>query len=227
MNGLFITGTNTEVGKTYVGALIARQLVASGVRLGVYKPVASGCRREGDQLLADDAIQLWEAAGRPGSLDRVCPQRYFAPLAPPQAANAEGKRVDSDLLRSGLQFWRDKYNFVLVEGAGGLLSPLSDSDFNADVAKDLGLPLLVVSSNELGTINATLQTLITARSVTPSLAVVGVILNQVRALADDVSVKTNAKDLARYCDSPLLGTVEYGAKQLSRKLDWASLANVT
>ncbi|HYW79764.1 MAG TPA: dethiobiotin synthase, partial [Thermoguttaceae bacterium] len=80
--GLFITGTDTEVGKTYVASLIARSLVASGHRVGVYKPAASGCRLEAGVLVSDDAISLWEAAGRPGDLQHVCPQCFAAPLAP-------------------------------------------------------------------------------------------------------------------------------------------------
>ena len=87
--GLFITGTDTEVGKTRVTAMIARSLVAAGYRVGVYKPAASGCRREGDELIADDAVALWEAAGRPATLEQVCPQRFEAPLAPHLAAREE------------------------------------------------------------------------------------------------------------------------------------------
>ena len=68
VRGLFIAGTDTNVGKTYVAAMIARQLVAEGRRVGVYKPVASGCRWEGNELLSDDAVSLWEAAGKPGEL---------------------------------------------------------------------------------------------------------------------------------------------------------------
>src|SRR5690606_5011568 len=90
--GLFITGTDTGVGKTYVAAIIARSLRIAGFRVGVYKPAASGCRVDGAELTSDDALDLWEAAGRPGSLDEVCPQRFLAPLAPHLAARAEGRR---------------------------------------------------------------------------------------------------------------------------------------
>src|SRR5688572_27332873 len=100
--GLFITGTDTGVGKTYVAALIAGALVTAGRTVGVYKPTASGCRREGGELISDDAVALWEAAGRPGELERACPQRFAAPLAPHLAARAEGREVDAALLRSGL-----------------------------------------------------------------------------------------------------------------------------
>jgi dethiobiotin synthetase len=160
--GLFITGTDTEVGKTYVAALIARAMAAAGRKVGVYKPAASGCRREADDLVADDAVAIWEAAGRPGELERVCPQRFEAALAPHLAAEAEGRQVDADLLRTGIEYWQQQSDIILVEGVGGLMSPISKDDYVADLADEFGFPLVVVSPNKLGTINATLQTLIAA-----------------------------------------------------------------
>src|SRR3954471_20401000 len=131
--GLFITGTGTGVGKTYVGALIVRALCDAGKRVGVYKPAASGCEDRGGKLVSADAIALWEAAGRPGTLEQVCPQVFAAPLAPHLAARAEGKQVDPQHLREGIRFWQTTSDVVLVEGAGGLMSPLSDDDYNADL----------------------------------------------------------------------------------------------
>jgi dethiobiotin synthetase len=177
-SGLFITGTSTEVGKTHVTAMIARALLRAGRRVGVYKPVASGCRRDGEIATADDAIALWEAAGRPGELEYVCPQRFLAPLAPPRSARLEGRQVDAQLMRSGVDYWRARSEVVLVEGAGGLMSPLSDADYNVDLARDLGYPLVIVAANELGVINSTLQTVITARAKAPQLRVAGVVLNK-------------------------------------------------
>jgi len=221
--GLFLTGTNTGVGKTHVGAMIARALVAAGHRVGVYKPVESGCRREGQELIAADARQLWEAAGKLGDLSKVCPQRFEAALAPPQAAALEGSSVDRELLRSGLNYWQEHSDFVLVEGAGGLMSPLSDEDYNADLAADLGLPLVIVAANELGVINATLQTIITARNVAPQLPIAGVILNQTALRCEDASVGRNADELRARCDVPLLATVGFGQQQLSGGVNWYAL----
>src|SRR5688572_556591 len=100
VRGLFISGTDTNVGKTHVAAAIARDLVATGVRVGIYKPAASGCQKNlQGELVSDDALMLWEAAGRPGELSAVCPQRYAAPVAPHLAARAEGKQLDAALLR--------------------------------------------------------------------------------------------------------------------------------
>lgn len=222
--GLFIAGTGTEVGKTYVGAMIARALTAAGKRVGVYKPAASGCRTVGDELASDDALLLWEAAGRPATLEQVCPQKFLAPLAPPLAAAAEGRRVDPVRLRTGLEFWRENFEVTLVEGAGGLMSPLGDEDYNIDLAADLGLPLVIVAANELGVINATLQTVITARAKAPKLPLAGVVLNQTAERPGDVSLATNANELRRRCDLPLLAVVTPGERQLSTTVDWFALA---
>src|SRR5215212_9854771 len=207
--GLFITGTGTGVGKTYVAALVTRALRHAGKRVGVYKPVASGGEERDGRLVSADAMALWEAAGRPGMLEQVCPQVFAAPLAPHLSARAEGRRVDSELLRSGLGFWIASCDFVVVEGGGGLMSPISDDDYNADLAAEFGFPLLVVAANVLGTINATLQTLITAGTFGEGLRVAGVVLNSSKPTAADPSADSNAQELARRCERPLLATVAH------------------
>jgi dethiobiotin synthetase len=221
--GLFITGTGTGIGKTYVAALIARALRDAGVRVGVYKPAASGCDRHGDELVSEDAVALWEAAGRPGSLLNVCPQMFAAPLAPHLAARAEGRRVDAKLLRDGIEYWRETSEVVLVEGAGGLMSPISDDDYNADLAAEFGYPLLIVAANQLGVINATLQTLITAATYCDGLDVAGIVLNSVARRDEDASIESNADEIARRCVPPLLATVEHGGG-FDRDVDWTSFA---
>jgi dethiobiotin synthetase len=217
--GLFITGTGTGVGKTYVAALIARTLREAGRRVGVYKPVASGCEVRDGRLVSPDAVALWEAAGQPGTLEQVCPQKFAAPIAPHLAARAEGRRVDTQLLRAGIAFWRESSDIVLVEGAGGLMSPVSDEDYNADLAAEFGYPLIVVAANELGTINATLQTLITAKAYGGGLDVAGVVLNSTKERNEDPSVKSNADELARRGAARLLCVVAHGGG-FDREVDW-------
>jgi dethiobiotin synthetase len=224
-HGLFITGTGTGVGKTYVTALLAKALREAGARVGVYKPVASGCENHDGELSSTDAVALWDAAGRPGTLANVCPQMFAAPLAPHLAARAEGRRVDAKLLRNGIEFWRQSSDVVLVEGAGGLMSPISDEDYNADLAADFGFPLLVVAANELGAINATLQTLITAATYCDGLDVAGIVLNLVSHRDDDASVENNADEIARRCVPPLLATVEHGGG-LEVEVDWTALCGI-
>lgn len=221
--GLFITGTGTGVGKTYVAALVAESLLAMGKRVGVYKPVASGCELRDGRLQSSDAVALWEAAGRPGTLDRVCPQMFAAPLAPHLAARAEGRRVDQALLRTGLDFWRESCDVVLVEGAGGLMSPVSDDDYNADLADEFGYRLVVVAANSLGTINATLQTLIVADTFRDGLEIAGIVLNSPYHSAGDPSVDSNADELVRRSAPPLLAEVKHGGG-IDAQFDWWALA---
>ena len=217
--GLFITGTDTNVGKTYVAALIAKQLVATGKRVGVYKPAASGC--VGDET--DDPFVLWQAAGRPATMADVCPQRFTAPLAPHLAARAEGKEVDVELLRAGLDFWREQSDIILVEGLGGLMSPVSDDEYVADLAHDFRFPLIIVAPNALGVINQTLQTLITASTFRDGLDVAGIVLNNRPAAggANDVSTHSNVAELAVRCIAPILATV---GRDFDRTVDWIEIA---
>ena len=213
------------MGKTYVGALIARTLAASGRRVGVYKPAASGCRWEDGKLISDDALALWNAAGQPGDLDRVCPQRFAAPLAPHLAARAEGKQLDASLLRYGLKYWREHAEIILVEGAGGLMSPLGDEEYVADLAAEFGFPLVVVSRNVLGTINQTLQTLIAAESFRGGIPVAGVVLNNsAPPCTDDLSLATNRRELAAHCESPLLAEIVFGGEAFDVTIDWFAQA---
>jgi dethiobiotin synthetase len=223
VGGLFITGTDTGVGKTYVASLVARALASQGRRVGVYKPVASGCRRDGDRLVSDDASSLWEAAGRPGKLERVCPQRFAAPLAPHLAARAENARIDPKQIRSGLDYWLDRSELVIVEGVGGLMSPLTDDDYVADLAYELKYPLVVVARNVLGVINQTLQTLITAATFRRGLPIAGIVLNRPTAVADDPSLESNSDELARRCVPPLLAELKYGASGFETPVDWFAL----
>jgi dethiobiotin synthetase len=223
--GLFITGTDTDVGKTYVAALIARRLVADGRRVGVYKPAASGCLCKNGILVSDDALALWNAAGQPGEFDRVCPQCFAAPMAPHLAALAESRRLDPNLLLRGLDYWRKQSEIVLVEGAGGLMSPLGEDRYVADLAEEFGFPLVVVSRNVLGTINQTLQTLIVASVFREGLPIAGVVLNHPTASSgEDASLAENRRELAARCVPPILAEVTWGTDQIDPSVDWFALA---
>lgn len=222
-NGLFIVGTDTEVGKTYVTGLIAQQLHEAGVKVGVYKPVASDCYDDGDEVISEDAVTLWQAAGRPRSWQDVCPQRFRAPVSPHLAARMENRELDVALLRSGLEAWAD-YEIVLVEGVGGLMTPISDTEYVADLAADFGFPLIVVAPNMLGVINQTLQTLITAAAFDEGLTVAGLILNRNQYLDSDQSVSTNEEQIASRTSTPILAHVPHQAKEFPKQIDWLALA---
>jgi dethiobiotin synthetase len=228
--GLFITGTDTGVGKTHVATAIIRVLRAQGVRVGAYKPAVTGSQPGPCGPIWDDVARLQAALGREIAPERISPQRFQAPLAPPAAAREEGRVVDAALLRRGIEWWNDQAEFLVVEGAGGLLSPMTETETVADVARDLGLPLIVVARTSLGTINHTLLTVEAARN--RRLNVAGIILNQsVAADPHDRSTESNAQELGRRCDVPILAILPYAASSdllqctsLST-IDWMRLAH--
>lgn len=251
LRGLFITGTDTSVGKTYVAAAVIRILGARGVRVGAYKPAVTGSEEGTAGPVWDDLVRLRNALGEDVPIERICPQRFHAPLAPPVAARLEGKEVDGELLRSGIDWWRGRADFVIVEGAGGLLSPITETESVADVAKSFGFPLVVVARLSLGTINHTLLTLEAAER--RSLVVAGVVLNQavvnrvpevcakedssdascVRHGAWDLSVESNAEEIRKRCGVPILAILPYASaadllqdSPLST-IDWMRLGGVT
>jgi len=153
--GLFVTGTDTGVGKTVVACALARALRARGVALGVLKPVETGVGPAGPL----DALALREAAGAPDPIGEVCPEALALPAAPAVAARAEGRALDLGRIRAVAARLRARHDFLLVEGAGGALVPLAPGFDTLDLAKELGLPVLVVARGALGTINHTLLTL--------------------------------------------------------------------
>ena len=204
MAGLFITGTDTGVGKTFVARGIASALRARGRRVGVLKPIETGCGGALDRRPAD-ALALRAAAGSNLPLDRICPYRLDAPLAPDVAARLENVRIDPARIAAAFRALEQDHDVTLVEGAGGLLVPILDRYSMADLARDLGLPLLVVVDSKLGAINHTLLTLEAAAA--RSLTARGYVLNH--ASAADEAAATNASVLARCTDAPCLGEIAW------------------
>lgn len=172
--GIFVTGTDTGVGKTIVAATLARLLRMNGVAVGVMKPVTSGCQEVSGKLVSDDALLLCQAAGIEIS-DDVAPYRLGKALAPADAARIDGVRIDFSVIKAAFDRLASRYQYVIVEGAGGLMVPLSGGLLVADLARELALPLLVVARPGLGTINHTVLTCFAAQQL--GLQVAGVIIN--------------------------------------------------
>lgn len=181
--GVLFLGTDTEVGKTYQAVRLARKLQSRQVDLGVYKPVASGvlahlqsCSTSSLLDMGSDPYQLCQAAGLdPTLLSRVCPQTYSAPLAPPAAAALEGRIVDETLIRDGFRWWQNYCKFLIVEGVGGAMSPISTSMTCLDLAIELQFPVVLVAANRLGCVS---HTLLAAEAIQRrGLQLVAVILN--------------------------------------------------
>ncbi len=206
--GLFVTGTDTGVGKTHVTCLIAKQLTANGLRVGVYKPVCSGANIDAAGHASwDDIDRLKEASGIDWPLDAICPQRFLAALAPPLAARAEGRTVSEEMLSHGVSWWSNRVDSLIVEGAGGLLSPVSDAWTVADLAREVGYPILIVARCGLGTINHSLLTVEAARR--RGLKVAGIVLNQSRPDDDLALAPDNAAEIEVRSGVPVFGMISW------------------
>ena len=204
--GLFITGTDTGVGKTVVTAALALALRGRGLRVGVMKPVESGCPRVNGTLLPQDAVFLREASGSTMPLELINPYALERPLAPALAAEMEGVSIQLDRIEAAYCTLASAHDFVLVEGAGGLLAPLTGELRMVELACALGLPVLVVARNVLGAINHASLTVEAARGA--GLQVAGVVLNN-PSPADGAAEGTNAASLRRWVSTPFLGEMSY------------------
>jgi len=231
MRGLFITGTDTDVGKTFVTAAMTRQLRAEGVSVGVYKPACSGALRDDDgQPRWADVENHFQALGGEFAREKICPQCFEAPAAPPVAARLEHRIIDPSLITSGHEWWRDRVDLLLVEGVGGWLCPLTETSSIADFAEECGWPIVIVSSCVLGTLNHTLLTIEAIRQ--RDLPIAGIILNQHQPPADSIAERTNPEELAKLTDVPILALVEFDASKLLRHagseatIDWREIAAI-
>lgn len=218
MTGLFVTGTDTNVGKTVVACALARGWRARGHRVAVMKPVETGVAGT-----PEDATKLRAAADDPAALDDVCPWRFAAPLAPSVAARAAGMPpVDVEALVALARKRAAAADRLLVEGAGGLLVPIVGRVTWAEVAARLGLPLLIVAANRLGTIN---HTALTARvAAAAGLDVRGFVLSHPLPTRDD-SVAGNADAIADLTGLRCLGVVPWMSDGVASDdvFDWARL----
>lgn len=200
MKGYFITGSDTGVGKTWVSCQFIQQLADQGYRVKVRKPVESGCsEKQGGGRLPADGIALFEANGRYEELDIITPYRFSAALAPDRAADIEGVELTLMDLLDAVTANTTVTDLLLVEGAGGFYSPVASDALNADLARELGLNVIIVVDDRLGAIN---QALLTIRAVlSEGLSIAAVILNQTATPSDDQI--DNLADLQSHQDVPV------------------------
>jgi dethiobiotin synthetase len=190
LGGLFVTATGTEVGKTLVAGAIARVLRKSHVRVEVFKPAASGCRRTREGLVSSDAEFLAACAESKRLLAEINPVRFTAALAPNVAAERAKQQVDLQAIFDAYRRLEGACDCVIVEGVGGLLCPISDDFWVIHLAKLMKLPVVIVAPAGLGTINHTLLTLHAARSA--GLEVAGVVINRYQVDAATAQALSNA-----------------------------------
>lgn len=201
--GIFIAGTDTGVGKTYVAGGLARAFREQGVGVGVFKPFESGLK-EGQ----GDFRYLKEMAGVNDPDHEICPNQFEEPLAPAVAAQREGSDINWCEMTDCFEALATKHSFLIVEGAGGLWVPLTDQKTNFDLIKECEFPVLLVARLGLGTINHTLLSL--EALARRGLKCLGVILNQTtpeKTLADETNPETLLKMISVYNLNPISGIV--------------------
>ena len=215
VRGVFVTGTDTGVGKTVVACAIAAWCRRRGVDVGVMKPVATGGRRRWEggasRWVSGDAIRLARAAHSHDPWSLINPACFQEPLAPWTAARRARKPIALQAVLSAFESLAARHDLLVVEGAGGLLVPLTDRATVADLARRMGLALLIVARPDLGTLNHTLLTIRCARWMALPLA--GVVFNQAQPAPRDpmarLTQRTNPMVLERFARVPVLGRLPF------------------
>jgi dethiobiotin synthetase len=204
--GLFITGTDTGVGKTFFACALAGYLRTLGVTVGVMKPAETGCAERDGELFPEDAFRLKAASGCTEPMEKICPYRLPEPLAPSIAAERAGVKIDIDRLMAFYNEISARHEVTLVEGAGGLMVPILPSYTYADLARVLKLPVIVVAANRLGAINHLLLTL--EHASCKGLLALGYVLNH-PSNETSLAAATNREVLAGLTGVPCLGELPF------------------
>lgn len=198
--GLFITGTDTNVGKTQVAAAIAAQFKHAGYPIKVRKPVATGCSRINGRLVAADAQQLHIASETQELLESICPYTFETAVSPARAARLLGKPLSLSMLHAACVNHINSHDYCIVEGAGGFYSPIATDGLNADLARLLQCPVVLVAPDRLGCIN---QILLNLNAITQhQLRCAAIILNQFPQ--DDRHLQNNAAELQYHTSVPII-----------------------
>ncbi|KHE91581.1 MAG: dethiobiotin synthase [Candidatus Scalindua rubra] len=199
--GVFVTGSDTGVGKTVIAGAIAAVIKAHGLDVGVMKPIASGAKEIEGKLVSEDALYLKKIIDSTDDDDLVNPILLKLPIAPTMAASNTGVPIDIDKILEAYEELTNKHDFVVVEGIGGLMVPIDDTLFVADLVLKMNLPLVIVSSDYLGTINHTLLTVEYAKS--RNIRIKGIVINMLKS-GDDI-----VREIEKYSSAPILGTITF------------------
>ncbi len=202
---IFITGTDTGVGKTLVTGGLAAALVRRGKKVGVMKPAESGCPLKDGKLLPQDALFLKTMAGVNDDLDLICPYSLHLPLAPASAAQAQGIKIDPKKIADCFLKLKKKYELLLVEGAGGLMVPYADKYLSSHLVKRLKLPVLLVIGSRLGAISSALTTLAASKQL--KIQLMGGVINDLST--NEKVLDSTRESLHRYFTAPLFGEIPF------------------
>lgn len=216
---LFVTGTGTDVGKTYVTGLVIKRIKESGANAAYYKAAMSGNERRADgSLIPGDALSVREVSGIAQPLEEMCPYIYEHAYSPHLAARIEGGPVELSVVRDGFLKVSEKYDYVTVEGSGGILCPIrydGEKIMLEDVVKALNLSCLLVADAGLGTINSVVLTAEYMRA--RNIPIVGMIFN--RFHPDNVMEEDNIRMCEELTGLKTLACVQEGERELSMEAE--------
>lgn len=215
--GIFVSGTDTEVGKTVVAAGLAGALKKRGVEVGVMKPVATGGR--------EDALFLMKAVSSPDSIERVNPIFLEPPLAPSIATEISRVEIDLSKIWKAYAKLSSQHEFMVVEGIGGLLVPIKGKFLVSDLIKRLNLPIIVVSRPGLGTINHTLLTIRCAKSY--GIEIKGIIINSLKKERISLAERTNPEIIEGLSGIPILGILPFDSQVNLATCDLGNIIELT
>ncbi|HDY68379.1 hypothetical protein LCGC14_1999910 [marine sediment metagenome] len=199
--GVFVTGSDTGVGKTVVAGAIAAAIKAQGLDVGVMKPISTGASEIDGKLVSKDARYLKKIIGGTDADELVNPIRLKPALAPTMAAAESGIAIDIDKVWKAFEELKEKHEFMVIEGIGGLMVPVDDKLLVADMALKMDMALVIASKHSLGAINHTLLTVECAKS--RNLRVKGIVINMLKDGKDFVS------EIEKYSSVPILGTIPF------------------
>jgi dethiobiotin synthetase len=205
--GIFITGTDTGVGKTFVALGLIEAMKKKGLNVCPMKPVESGCRIRKGRLIPDDSIKLLKASGVGESIDLINPYRLKHPLAPSVASGLEGIRINKRKVLTAYNRLSRKYDIVIAEGAGGIMVPVYKKYLFLDLIKELDLPIIIVARPGLGTINHTLLTIEAARK--NNITILGTVMNYSENFKKGLSEKTNPDVIEEVGRVPILASIPF------------------
>jgi dethiobiotin synthetase len=203
--GLFVTATDTEVGKTTIAGAIANWFHRRGKKVAVLKPVATGCVRRREGLVSEDAEFLAACAASHHPLDLICPQRYAEPLAPSVAAKRARQPLDWEAIQRSIRIMSADSDVMIVEGVGGIMVPMDEKHLVLDFAKMIDVPAVVVARAALGTINHTLLTINALRGAKVPLA--GVVINRYPTDSPGTVEETSPREIEKWGKTPILSIV--------------------
>ena len=219
-HGIFITGTDTGVGKTIVSAALAVALKRDGRSVGVMKPVETGIADS--HMTQSDTARLRAVVDSKDPLETLCPYRFPLPLAPLAAAQAEQKTIDVNTIRHAYRLLADRYDYTVVEGAGGVLVPITPRTDVADLIACLNLPVVIVGRSGLGGINHARLTIESLRR--RKIKIVALVLNRtvpVRTKTARIQEQTTVSLLRQETSLPVLGPIPYQSGLARRFLQTA------